>query len=232
MPMRTKRTYKKKSYRKKRTPIKRKNNIAGSRRPNTNKSFSNSKIFWYKQSCSGGSIASIASNTLTQTTSLQNLSWLFRISDVPNAINFKTIYEQYRINKIVVKFIPMASQVVQNTVSTGGAVSAGILATVLDWSNSSTLAFLSDYEQYQNFKFQGVFSRREHTRIFKPSIIENAQAGTGVGQVVAKNKWLSFTDTETNHFGIKIYLDAAPDTTVSQSFWVQCKFYVAFKNVK
>lgn len=230
MPM-LRRSYKKKIYRKRKSN-KRRSGAVPTRLIKPKSSFTNAKIHWYKHSTSGGSVESILTNTITQTTAIQNFSWVFNISDLPNAINYRTIYEQYRIFKIVVKLIPMATQVVQHSVSTGGGVNCGILASVIDWSKSTPLEYLSDYEQYQNFKFQGVFSRRIHTRIWKPSILENAVSHLDTGIVISKNKWLSWDNRETTHFGIKVYLDAAPDATVAQSFWVQVKYYVGFKNVK
>lgn len=229
------------SRRKIRTPFRRRygNRFQRSRVPrpmlrSMNKRFIPTKVFTFKQSVSGLSIASIGFDSIVQSASIQNFNWYFSINDIPQAEEFSALYEQYRIFKIVVNLIPSSSQYVMNTTDGTGSSSPSVLASVIDWSNSSELAVLTDYERYQNFKMQSVFSKKIHTRIFTPACLIDTLSPEGANafNVVSKEKWLSFINGQTYMYGLKVFLGAYSTASTAQSYWIQVKYYLGFRNVR
>lgn len=214
------------------------------------------KVFKFKRFVDGSTITGLsASRFLAQTGSAQYIGLTFRLSDVPAATEFQSLFDQFRITGIAIKFIPMVNSFnVQSNSGqailalAGGTGSSspnplnqqtlgnpGLFGTVIDYDDADTTGYtLATYEQYQNFKFQPVFSGKIHRRYFTPHCVIAMEGQGGPAQPVGikAKQWVDVGTPNINWYGIKIYLDAHGVSNVNQYYQVMATYYVQFKNVR
>jgi len=157
-------------------------------------------------------------------------SWGFRLNDMPNATDFTNLYDEYMINKVVVKFIPKFSQV--NAI-TGNLVANTLLTqfmSAIDYDDATALptaTAIDEITQYQSAKItQG---NRIHTRVLYPKV---ELTGTTL-QVPKARQYIDCDTPLALHNGLKVVipqLASLPDETIL--YWdVQLTYYLKFRNV-
>lgn len=165
-----------------------------------------------------------------------NVSFEFRLQDVPNYTEFTTLFDQYRIDKITFKMIPMCN-VNQLTIASAGTFvnNPGIVGTVIDYDDANILSTLASFEQYANFRFQPVVSSKTIQRTFKPHIAVAAFGGGVFTSYMNKGPtWIDCNNATVAHYAIKIYLDGPDGTapTAFQKFQLFATYYLSFRNVR
>lgn len=193
--------------------------------------FNNSGLFHVKQMVNGSTIVGFSSRTITQQLLPVNYGIEFKLSDVPQFGTFSNVWDQYRINKVVVKFIPMA-----NVNQTGSAFTAnpGVMATVIDYDNGGVaLTALDQYEQYPNCKIVPAVRMSPHTRIITPhiNIGTQNQGGAILAATNTKKQWIDCAQPNIAHHGLKVYIDAYASAGSAQTWQVFATYYLSFKNV-
>lgn len=200
-------------------------------RYSTRRSFA-SKVYTYKRFVNNADTGG-QNPYISQLITDQHLAYHFTLSDVPNYEEFTSLYDEYKILKIVVKLMPMAMQVTNS--ADGSTSNFGILATVLDFNDDTPLTSIQDYEAYQNFRFQSIQSQRLHTRVFTPTAagltLTEAGAATSVPVRVERNKWYRTSNAEVVYYGLKLFLGAGSANSL-QTYYFQLIYYMAFRNVK
>lgn len=216
----------------------------------SHKKFSYSKVFFFKKLVAGSGNISVGTDTITQIatgTDFKAGTFLyinFRLSDIPDYTSITSLFNEFKIYKVVMKLIPTAIQTVSQGVTTTGANPGGVLASVLvpsGYPNAST-TLLSSYtqlEQYHTLKYQSVFSRRHHTRVIKPNmsalagVPQDASTFTANTMFMAKRPWVpSLYFENATYTGLILFLsNASSASTVLQSYWIQFTYYIAARNV-
>lgn len=122
------------------------------------------------------------------------LSFVF--SSLPNATDFTNLYDRYRINKILIRFLPNFTEAQQ------GSVQLSNFFTVIDYNDAAAPASINALLEYPNCKFNQ--QNRMHKRIFSPATLD---ATSTTGAITATNpvwrQWISTTSTDVPHFGLK-----------------------------
>lgn len=150
------------------------------------------------------------------------------LNSVPNASDFTTLYDQFRINGVKFTLIPRGNQSDIGTASGTVAQSVGVFS-VIDYDDSNALTSLGQALQYQNMKMTR--SHQIHSRYFKPRIMTSADATTGIVMANNTRGWLDVaTGADVKHLGIKYVLQQSPNS--SQQFDLKVDYYLAFKCVR
>lgn len=152
----------------------------------------------------------------------------FRFDQLPNYTEFTELFDCYRINKIVVKFVPTA-----NSSNVGEATTNPLTQfhTVLDFNDGNIPASLNSLYEYGNWKMTRGSSI--HTRVFTPSIlmpIQQVTAGTQFGAPKYK-QWISTQEPDTYLYGLK-YCAAAQVTAQDINWTPYVTLYFSCKSVK
>lgn len=151
----------------------------------------------------------------------------FTLGGLPNASEFTTLFDQYKIQGIKVRFMPRGNVSEINN-ATANAITS--LATVIDYDDAATPTGVAQLAQYTNFKLTR--SDRQLTRYFKPRInvgAINSVAG-GVQNKMNTTAWLDCSVDTTEHYGMKVVIAEPPVSTTV--FDMLVTMYLAFKNVR
>lgn len=122
----------------------------------------------------------------------------FTLSQLPAVAEFTNLFDQYRINKIVLKFVPD-----KNSAEFGAATSPiPTFHTVLDYNDATAPATLNEMLEYANHRMTR--GSAVHTRVFTPASLDAVAAGgaTSLSNPTWK-QWLSTSASNIDHFGLK-----------------------------
>lgn len=216
--------YKKKTYKKKRTFL-RKYKKRIPRGPSIPKTYN------YCLKVDGSEIVSVSQRTYSQNSGLSHASMYFTLNDLPQVTAFTGLYDQYKITKVKVSFIPMVTQ--NAVISTAAEVSnPGLFGTVIDYDDNNALTTFAQYEEYQNFKFQPCISTKTMTRTFRPHIAIAAYQSSFAGFGNKANMWLDCASPTIQHYGLKFYADPYASTLVPQTWQIMATYWLSFRNVR
>lgn len=194
--------------------------------------YSSGKVYNFKQTVDGVNIPNIGTRTITQGSGLQHFGIYFTLADLPQASSFTTLFDQYKINKITIKFIPMTMVNGFERSDVASVTNPGMMGTVIDFDDANTLSNINAYEEYQNFRYQSAVSMKTHSRTFRPHIAMAAYQGTFAGFTNVPSKWIDCANATVQHYGVKFYMDVYASANTAQAYQVFATYYLSFKNVR
>lgn len=221
-----KKTYKKRTYKRKYT------------RKTYGKKRGTSKVLCIKQTQTQpplqcGLLAS------TPTTAQYNFTVNTPVMD--NWSSFESLYEKWRVKKLVVRFEPRANI---NTMSSATEPSSG--PNVVYYQGSIHSAIYSetrgppinvqDCQQYQTYKRTRI--NRAHKRVIYPKVmiptVDNNSTGvTGRMAVPASKYWFDFANSGIELYGLLVYVDPISTSVLTDpyNFDVYVDYYLEFKGL-
>lgn len=159
----------------------------------------------------------------------------FTLADLPQVASFAGLFDAYRINKVVVKFVPYVNSY---TTSSGAAANLAaqnqFLSTVIDYDDASVLTTEGSLLEYETYKTTPAY--RKHTRSLVPALSQEAfkTSGTTIGYTQQRKKWIDAAYTDVECYGIKGLINGP----AIQADQVQCAWkvivtaYVSFKQTR
>jgi len=150
----------------------------------------------------------------------------FDISNVPDLINYCTLYDKYRIRKTTLKITPLASVSASDIGATGFGL--GALSPMLHWvfdpdsvtmpvASEAGLRDLMGYTSYKMHRLTGKSSVRTQKPI-ATGIIEQTGGGQTIGTELKHSAWLDTADLKVVHFGVRGIFEGIPVTALAQQF--------------
>lgn len=125
----------------------------------------------------------------------------FTVADLPQIASFTALFDSYRINKVVVKFVPMQNNVPTVAVSAAGANQNGVtqdMETVIDYDDAVILTSRAAALEYDTYKETPCW--KTHKRVIVPSMSMEAfkTSGTTIGYIQKKKQWIdaAYTDVD------------------------------------
>lgn len=162
-------------------------------------------------------------------------SYIVVAQDLPQFSAFSAVFDAYRINKVVVKFIPLANSITSAVNTSGNIVAENQwLSTVIDYDDGVLLTTENSLLEYETFKQTPPY--RRHTRAFVPALAQEAYktSGTTIGFMQGRRKWLDAAYGDVEHYGIKGLVNGpASQTDQVQTAWkVYVTMYISFKQTR
>lgn len=148
--------------------------------------------------------ASVINGTAPGTT--QFFASTFSIAGVPNSVAYTSLFDQYRINKIEVKFI----QSYVNAPSAPGAVSQPVLYVVTDLDDATvptTSGQILERQNHRILNFSGAQSVHKHSLVPGVSSYDLSTAAGSLASSVKTRPWLNCQFNNIAHNGIKYIIE-------------------------
>lgn len=162
---------------------------------------------------------------ISQTTNSYG-AYAFQFNQLPNFAEFTQLYDSYRINKIVIKYVPNINS------ANAGSTPMSQFHSVLDFNDATPLTSLSSAFEYQNWKMTR--GAKAHTRTYTPSILDAVGNSGGVTPSFVKpayKQWIATSSSDIPHFGLKWVAEAT--TNVSDiDYRPYVSVYFSCKSVK
>lgn len=158
------------------------------------------------------------------------VAYEFKLSDLDQVASLTALFDQYRVDKVELTFIPRS----QVDSASGVAVAAGpsYMYTCLDYDDANIVS-LSAIREYGSSKCHNVVDGGNIQIVLKPHIALAAFGG-GVFTSYSNRQgvWIDVASTGVSHYGVKAVLPATGAATSSISFDVQAKYWITFRNVR
>lgn len=159
----------------------------------------------------------------------------FNLNDINNSTEYKTLFEYYKINKVVVTFRYKSTGADGNTVQAYPRQNEinPLLYFKVDHNDISADSLLLMRQSMKTREKQFTNNNPEFTITLKPAIRDTVyKSASGVDTYVPKwGQWLSTDDGDVEHYGLKAYCVANKSSSVNPGqLIVQIKYYISFKN--
>lgn len=146
----------------------------------------------------------------------------FQLSDLPNSGEFTSLFDQYRFQQVIVRFVPVSSQ------STGNAFHLMPLLTVIDYDDANVPSTLDILRQYGTLSIvpSGTIT---HVRTLVPKLSLEVY-GTGIGSSFSSSRvWLDSASPSVPWYGVKYGIDSN-GTGNNICFSIECEYIISFRN--
>ena len=159
----------------------------------------------------------------------------FELADLTQYQNYVSLYEEFRIDKIVYSFKSLVNQsAAELGASTSYVSTLGMIHSIIDTNDG--VAPTSIQTMMNDPSYRGSLSSRNHTRVIYPKYMMNS----GSAQNKPSRGWMSTYNVDgttvnaASHYGIKWCFEGGYGNTPTTilSFVVQpiITFYVSFRN--
>lgn len=169
---------------------------------------------------------------INTSSSNQHLAYSFNLRNALNAVDFTSLYDMYRINKVT---IYLERQLNQTGTVTVNSPNNQRIRVCHDYNDNDPLLAENAYLEYSNCKSYQVIGGGTIKITLYPKIankVENVLGGTGF-QAIASNKvWLNTVDDRIPHFGVKMFIPSYVTSDGVTLFKVRVKYDLSFKNSK
>lgn len=176
---------------------------------------------------SNGPSSILASNTE------QNLVYTFKLDNIVNPSDFTNLYDQYRINKVV---LVLERQLNQTGTVTVNSPNNKRVRVVHDYNDANPLTQEDDYLEYANCKsYQAIGNGSIKITLYPKvnNVVENVGgAATAFTSMNSNRIWLNIAEDEVPHFGLKIFVPSFITSEGVELFKVRAKFHLSLKNSK
>lgn len=150
--------------------------------------------------------------SLTSTTSFSSLLISFSLSSLPDVSEFTTLFDNYRVDKLVVRIIP------QFTNATGGTsildAYPGSLLTAIDFDGGTLTLTEDQFYSYDTCQITSPFATKIIT--IKPraelAVIDSTAAVVAAASS-SRNQWFDFSNVNIQHHGVRVGVQ--PNTTLA-----------------
>jgi len=155
------------------------------------------------------------------------LSYYFSISDLDESSAYTNLFDQYRIDCVVFRILPMQNAIGLTTNSTTTTVR---LYTVVDYDDANTLTSEAQARAFESCVV--VPPGHESSRTFQPRQALGAYQGTFGGYANVGGIWNDCNSPAIQHYGVKIFIQQATALqTQLQSWTIERDYYVSWRKV-
>jgi hypothetical protein len=162
-----------------------------------------------------------------QAVSTTAASYTFSLSDIDNTANFVALFDQYRIAAVRIMFEPFqnAVQLTDPTITL-----PGVLYTVIDYDNTTTLANAAAARQYANCVEAA--PGKSVCRSFVPHIAVAAYGGAFTQFANDEPHWIDSVSPTVQHYGVKALVSGGVAGQTLLSKWiVKRQYFLEFRNI-
>lgn len=181
--------------------------------------------------------ALVCTGTGTDTIAYGSVSTYFSLNDVPDVAEFTSLFDQYKISKVMIKIIPCQTSSLTSDGTNGNALGV-IWHDLVDVDDATaptaTEAGLNDMREYQNYRSINLYKNgKSITRVIKPHIAYGAYSGAFTSYANQKSGWIDCGSPTVQHYGYKALAEIFSESNGAYSmFKVETTYYLKFKNVR
>jgi len=165
----------------------------------------------------------------------------FSLDNVTNSTEFTTLFDQYRIVKVVVRIVPFFSQSLTGAAATATLAQTAVLVHSCIDNDDVTAPALSDagiseIRQFNSYRMmnitngRGYFKRTIYPRTAVPVYGTGAFASYAMGN---KKMWLDCQNPDTEHYGLKMIFESSY-SGVASVLYFKCEYdyYIELKDAR
>jgi len=164
---------------------------------------------------------------ITQASTVQSFTYNFNLTDLDNYTSFTNLFDQWRIDAVVFRVIPMQNALGLTTNST---TTLSRLYTVIDYDDATAIGLESTMRGNESCML--VPPGEGCSRTFRPRMALAAYQGAFTGYMNAQSTWIDSNTPAVQHYGLKLLVTAGQvGQTQLQSWTIERDYHVSFRKV-
>jgi hypothetical protein len=169
------------------------------------------------------------SEILASSSARSDTSYYFGLNGIDNVTNFTNLFDQYRIDCVVVHIVPSNNAIQVPTQSTTEFVN---LYAVIDYDDATVLSATYSYREYDNCI--ELAPGESCKRTFQPRAAVSAFSGGAFGAYSnIGGMWLDTASPAVQHYGLKIGVPPCDSSqTILQSWKLIYEYYISFRALR
>jgi len=162
---------------------------------------------------------------------ITGVSMAFSLQDVAQVTSFTGLFDQYRFDKVELKFVPQSTSINLSQTASPNNSNPTIMA-VLDFDDATAPTTISQIQQYDNVQ-AAIYGEGLHLQV-RPSITPAVYAsGAFSGYQVRRATWIDCANTAVAHYGVKAIITELSALSTQTVVWdVYVKYYLSFRNTR
>lgn len=161
-------------------------------------------------------------------------TYYFGLSQLPGYNEFSALFDQYRITKVELDFVPSISTYSANNFTTTATPAGLRIFSCIDYNSVPTGSTINAMREYENCKVTQYI--KGHKRSFKPKVVLDVDSGDNLAQYDTE-PWLSTGGTGIYYWGMKVAVNTSWYSTGSitpADTLLRCEaiFHIEFRHPK
>jgi hypothetical protein len=157
-------------------------------------------------------------NIVSSTTTGTFPSLVFRFSDLSDATELGSVFDQYRIDRVDVKILPNITEAISSTALLGRNYS------VIDLDDSNAFTSITDPLDYSSSQSWGVMDPIQLSLV--PHLAMAAYSGVFTSFANSGPRWIDAASPGVEHYGVKL---AIGSTTTAVTYTVTCRYHISLR---
>lgn len=156
----------------------------------------------------------------------------FCIADLDQVSTFASLFDQYRIDKVMLRFYTRNNATsVFNVAPPNSSIPLGYVTLDLDDATApASLAAVREYDKAVTFTGNTSFDIELTPRPTAALFASGAFSGY---QTMDVEPWIDVANTSVPHYGVKLAVGALTATTTSSFVWdIEAHYWVSFRNTR
>lgn len=162
-------------------------------------------------------------------------AYQFNLNQLPNATEFTNLFDQYKILKAKISFVPGGNMALISPLSgVSSSFGFGRFLSAIDYDDATAPADENTLLQYEQPNLKITSPMRTHTRYINPKVLAAIyQSAISTSYESRKAPWLDVGNPSVPHYGLKVWVNA-PLSTVAASITYNVYLTLTFatKNVR
>lgn len=167
----------------------------------------------------------------TNNAGLAFVGYSFKLSDIPGFSEINSLFDQYRLNCVVIRFIYRGSNqsMIESAVNSG--IGLPIMWYVKDDDDDNAPSNINELREYASCKMHCFTSERRVCAIkIKPRVLNEVyKSALTTAYGTGKRSWIDLADSGTTpHYGLKVAIEVPTEGVNNyaiQRFDVETKYY-------
>jgi len=151
-------------------------------------------------------------------------AYSFALSDVPNYTEFTNLFDEYRISKVILTFVPQCMTTTSNPIYT-----TSWLIYVVDKDDASTPTSYTSLQEYPKHKV--LSANRRFYVSFRPRFSTEVYASPATTGYGSRTGWLDCSNAGIPHYGFKLAMGLS-GTAGAFSYAVFAKYVIDCHGVR
>lgn len=167
----------------------------------------------------------------------------FNLASVPGYAEWTTLYDQYKIVGVHVKFFCFSTASLTDAPSAGNPSLGAIMATILDYDDAAANGITADgvgmqlMRNYQTYQEKNMLNMRSGIvkRFLRPRIAVAEFSGTFASYGNFKSGWIDSNSPNVQHYGLKGLIELFAPSNVQNSYFYmkpQVTYYLRFRSTR
>lgn len=157
----------------------------------------------------------------------------FKLSDVTDNAHIVGLFDQFKIRKVVVEFVPRRTTAIMVTPDTATdlATSIPMFATTIDYDTDTAPTAITDIREFSQNK--ETTADRYQKWVFTPAILNEVyRSAITTSYSTVKNQWLDTNHTDVPHRGIRYFMEAGGVKNGLYQYDIKTKYYIDCKCIR